>query len=133
MRKIDNAVRIPTSIDGRFFKYWFEFLTPLHRLNPSEINVIACFVKHRYELSKVVKDDKLLNDIIMNEENRKKVREECGLSKSHFSIIMTKLKKSKLIIDGKINPKFIPNISEDANSLSLLLFFDLNEPTRNNL
>jgi hypothetical protein len=131
--KIDNAVRIPTSINGSFFRYWFEFLQPLHKLRPSEIKVIACFVKHRYELSKSISDKKLLDEITMGEDTKKKVINECGITKSHFNIIMTKLKKSKLVIDGKINPKFIPNISEDGNSLSLLLFFDLNEVTRNSL
>lgn len=133
MKKIDNAVRIPTSINGKLFKYWFEFLAPLHRLSNREMDVIACLTKHRYELSKAIKDAKVLDEVAFSEETKKKVRDECHVTQAHFNAIITKLKKNRVIIDGKINPKFIPNISEDGNSLSLLLFFDLNEPTRNNL
>ena len=30
--KIKSVIRIPTSLDGEFFRYWFEFLEPLHKL-----------------------------------------------------------------------------------------------------
>lgn len=61
----------------------------------------------------------------MGEDTRKKVREECNMSLPHFQVIMGKLRKRKVIIDGKINPKFIPNINEDSNMLQLLLLFEL--------
>ena len=82
MKKANNIVRIPTSLNGKFFRYWFEFLEPFHKLTDREIDVITSFVKQRYELSKV-------------------------------------------IIDGKINPRFIPNIDEETGTFQLLLLFEL--------
>jgi hypothetical protein len=38
---------------------------------------------------------------------------------------MGKLRKNKVIVDGKINPKFIPNIDEETGVFQLLLFFEL--------
>lgn len=124
-KKANNVIRIPTSLNGKFFKFWFEFLKPFHKLTEREIDIIAGFVKQRYELSKVIKDEGILNSVVMSEETKKKVREECGVTLSHFQVIMGKLRKSKVIIDNKINPRFIPNIVEDEDSFQLLLFFDL--------
>jgi hypothetical protein len=38
---------------------------------------------------------------------------------------MGKLRKNKVIVDGKINPKFIPRLEEDGDNFKLLLLFDL--------
>lgn len=125
MGKINNVITIPTSTEGKFFRYWFEFLKPFHKLTDREIDVIASFVKQRYELSKVIKDPELLDKVTMSEDTKRKVREDCEISQAHFQVIMTKLKKSKVIDNGKINPKFIPRIDEDAKNFQLLLSFDL--------
>ena len=121
----NNIIRIPTSLNGKFFRYWFMFLEPFHHLTEREIDVITSFVKQRFELSKVIKDDNILDKVTMSEDTKKKVREECNITLPHFQVIMGKLRKSKVLIDNKINPRFIPNISEDADSFQLLLLFDL--------
>ena len=123
--KIRNVVRIPTSLDGKFFRYWFEFLEPLHKLTGREIDVIASFVKQRYELSKVIRDSGILDKVTMSEDTKKKVREECNITLPHFQVILGKLRKNKVIVDGKINPKFIPNINADNDAFQLLLLFEL--------
>jgi len=124
-KKANNIVRIPTSLNGKFFRYWFEFLKPFHKLTERDIDVITCFVKHRYELSKVIKDDDILDKVTMSEDTKKKVREECNVKLPHFQVIMGKLRKSKVILDNKINPKFIPNIDEETGNFKLLLLFEL--------
>lgn len=125
--KPDSSLRIPTSLDGRFFKYWFEFLKPFHNLTNREIDVIACFVKHRYNLSKVISDPEILDRESMSEVTKRRVREECNISLSHFQVIMGNLRKSKVIENGRINPRFIPNIVEDKNNFTLLLLFEFQE------
>lgn len=123
--KINNIVRIPTSLDSKFFKYWFLFLKPFHNLTDREIDVITSFVKQRYELSKVIKDNNILDKVVMSEDTKRKVREECGITLPHFQVIMGKLRKNNIIIDGRINPRFIPNVDENSDSFQLLLLFDL--------
>lgn len=125
MGKINNVITIPTSTNGKFFRFWFEFLRPFHKLTDREIDVISSFVKQRYELSKVIKDPEILDRVSMGEETKRKVREECNITQAHFQVIMTKLKKSKVIENGKINPKFIPRLHEDDKSFQLLLSFEL--------
>lgn len=124
MEKPNNIVKIPTSIKD-FFRYWFMFLEPFHNLTNRELDVITAIVRNRYKLSKVVKDNILLDKIALNEESKQKIREECGLSYQHFQIIMTKLRKRGIIShDNKINPKFIPNVTSE-DSFSLLLYFTI--------
>lgn len=125
MGKINNVITIPASKEGSFFRYWFEFLRPFHKLTDREMDVIASFVKHRFELSKLVNDQELLNKLTMGEDVKKKVREDCNISQAHFQVIMTKLKKSKVIENGRINPRFIPNLEQDGNNFQLLLSFEL--------
>lgn len=125
MNKADNVIRIPTSLNGNFFKYWFMFLRPFHKLTDREIDIIASFAKQRYELSKVIKDNDILDKVTMSEDTKKKVREECNISLPHFQVIMGKLRKNKVIVDNRINPKFIPNISEGTGTCQLLLLFEL--------
>ena len=44
---------------------------------------------------------------------------------------MSKLKKSKVIVNNKINPKFIPNFKPGVNTFQLLFYFRLEEPKSN--
>ena len=127
MKKPNNIVRVPCSLSGSFFRYWFKFLEPFHKLTDREIDVITSFVKQRYELSKVIKDTEILDKVTMSEDTKKKVREECNITLPHFQVIMSKLRKNKVIIDGKINPRFIPNFNEETGTFQLLLLFELNE------
>lgn len=123
---VDSVVRIPASLNGSFFRFWFEFLAPIHKLTERETDVITSFVKQRYELSKVIKDEGILDKVVMSEDTKRKVREECNITVPHFQVIMGKLRKNKLIVDGKINKRFIPQIPEDAKEFKLLLYFDMN-------
>lgn len=124
MGKINNVVRIPTSLGTSFFRYWFEFLRPFHNLTDREMQIASSLLKKRYELSKVIHDDTILDRVVMSEDTNRAIREECNVSLSHFQVIMGKLRKNKVIIDGRINPRFIPNISEEQGSFRLLLNFD---------
>lgn len=123
-KQVDSIVRIPCKVDGKFFRYWFKFLTPFHNLTEREMDVITSFVKQRYELSKVIKDNEILDKVTMSEDTKKKVREECDISLPHFQVIMGKLRKNKVIIDGKINPRYIPSVDEKNGSFKMMLLFD---------
>lgn len=123
-KQVDSIVRIPCKVDGKFFRYWFEFLIPFHNLTEREMDVITSFVKQRYELSKVIKDNEILDKVTMSEDTKKKVREECDISLPHFQVIMGKLRKNKVIIDGKINPRYIPSVDEENGSFKMMLLFD---------
>ena len=125
MKKPNNIIRMPCSLDKSFFRLWLKFLEPFHKLTDREIDVITSFIKQRYELSKVINDNNILDKVTMSEDTKKKVRDECNITLPHFQVIMGKLRKNKVIVDGKINPKFIPNINEETDTFQLLLLFEL--------
>lgn len=122
--KPNNVIGIPTTID-KLFRYWVEFLKPLHHLTDREMDVIIMFLKKRYELSKSIIDQATLNRFLMSEEIKAEIRDACGVSPAHFQVIMGKLRKNKVIIDGNIFPKFIPNIKETDDAFQLLLYFPI--------
>ena len=121
---VNNVIRIPTD-KKKFFRFWYEFLKPFHKLTDREIDVITSFTYERFLLSKVILDPDVLDKVVMSEDTKKKVREESNITLAHFQVIMGKLRKNRVIINNKINPKFIPNITEDDNSFKLMLLFDI--------
>lgn len=121
---VDNVVRIPCKLDYSFFKMWFMFLQPFHHLTEREMEVATSFVKQRYELSKVVSDNGILDRLVMSEDTKRKVRDECNITLPHFQVIMGKLRKNNIIVDGKLNPRYIPRVIEENGSFKLMLLFD---------
>lgn len=121
---VDNVVRIPCKLDYSFFKMWFMFLQPFHHLTEREMEVATSFVKQRYELSKVVSDNDILDRLVMSEDTKRKVREECNITLPHFQVIIGKLRKNSIIVDGKLNPRYIPRVIEENGSFKLMLLFD---------
>ncbi len=124
--KVSNVISLSQlPLGDEFFKRWFVFLKPLHHLSDREMDVMSSFTKHRYLLSQVIKDNNLLDTVLMSEETKRKVRADCNITLAHFQVIMGKLRKNKAIIDNKINPKLIPNIEENSKSLQLLVVFNI--------
>lgn len=125
--KVDNIIRIPTSVNTKFFRYWMEFLQPFHKLSSKESDVAALFLKHRYLLSKAINDNGILDidKLLMSEDTKRKIREEINITPAHFQVIMSKLRKGNFIQENRVNPKFIPNVDESSGYFKLLLLFDL--------
>lgn len=126
MSKVNSAIRVPCKLEGNFFNYWLTFLTPIHKLTPSVINIAAEILKHRYILSKDITNDTILdNYLLSNEEIRNDIITTCGISLSNYHVGIGKLKKAGFFINNKVNPKFIPKLDKDSNQYNFLLIFDL--------
>lgn len=126
LKKANNVIRIPTSLKGNFFRVWVEFLTPLHGLTNREKDVLASFLKIRFELSKSVLDNNLLDKVLMSDDVKSKIREDCNVSSAFFQVILGKLRKIGVIENDRINPKFIPkNMKDSDETFYFLLYFDL--------
>ena len=124
--KVNNVVRIPVTFDEQFCKRWFQFLTPFHTLTKKEEDVMAWILFERYRLSKVISNNALIDKVLFSTDGKKKLREECHLSLPHFQVIMSHLRSKGLIIENRVNPKFIPNIT-DSENFKLLLLFEFHE------
>jgi hypothetical protein len=122
--KPNNIITIPIAKDYDFFHWWCVFLRPVINLTNREIDVIASFLKQRWELSKSISDQAILDEMVMSDATKRKVMDECGISLQHFYVVMSNLRKSKIIEKGKINPRLIPNIRQDSdNYFQLMILF----------
>lgn len=125
-RSIDSGIRIPCKNAIDFYEKWFQMLKPVHKLLNTEIRVLSTFCKFREEYGRKISDQKLLDEWLFSAETKAKIREDCGMTTSSFQVSMCKLRKAKVIVDGKINPKLIPNLKKGSKGYSLLLWFDYN-------
>ena len=128
--KPNNIVTVPTSLDTDFFKWWCTFLRPFINLTNREVDVVASFLRQRWELSKSISDPALLDTMVMDESTKYKVIEECNITQQHLYVVMSNLRKHQIIINNVINPRLIPNIRQDDNgTFQLLILFKDTKPT----
>lgn len=124
---LNNIITVKSDKSIRFFRLWLEFLSPLHDLSAKEKDLAAIFLKYRFELSKSISDNKLLNQVSVNEDTKRAIRDESGVKVSFFKVLQSHLKKKGFLTENGINPTYIPNISKEDKDFKLLFYFDLND------
>lgn len=124
IRLPNNTIKVLFTPGLEFFKRWCIFLRPIINLTNREIDVIASFLNQRWELSKNINDEAILDTMVMSETTKNKVIKECNITQQHFYVVMSNLRKNKVILDNKINSRLIPNMRKDDNGcFQLLIFF----------
>ena len=118
-----TVVGITTPFDLSFFKHWVAFLSPLHKLNRRDADVTASLLYKRHQLSKVILNDEVLDAVLLSSEQKKLTRLEFGLSPENFQVVMAKLRKKNVIVNGRINKRFVPMISDETEDYKLLIHF----------
>ena len=130
MESVTNLIRIKSnpklrmSPDGDFFRAWVEFLKPIHNLSKKEMDVLAVFLKKRWELGKVITDQDTLNKVLMSRETRSEIRSICGLSVKHLQVIICKFKKNGVVKDNRIYLNLIPSITNEGVGLMVYFSFE---------
>lgn len=124
--KPNNAFTVPVANILDFFKWWCVFLRPFIPLTERETDVVASLLRQRWELSKIIKDPSILDTMTMSGNTLDKVVKECKITKSHFYVVMSSLKK-KGVINGHINPRLIPNLKEEGVFKLTILFKENNQ------
>lgn len=128
MESVTNLISINSNSslnmtpDGDFFRVWVEFLKPIHNLTNKEMDVLAAFLKKRYELGKVITDTEVLDNVLMGEGTKKQIREECKITPKHFQVIMCKFRKKGVIKNNRIFLNLIPTISKEG--VGLMVYFN---------
>ena len=123
----NNVIRIPSNLKTNFFRYWVEFLTPIHHLNNKEKDVLAILIKNKFELSQRTNDAEIINKMLFDRDLANENAKQIGMSKVFYKAVISSL-RSKGIIENKteINKKLLPKaLNPDDNSCKLLLYFDL--------
>lgn len=125
MPEVKKVIPIPSS--GKFFRIWVEVLKPIHKLTDRESDVLAAFLKKRFELQQTAKDPDMIDSYLMSAKIKKEIRESTLVSPVYFQMIFGKLRRNNIIIDDekgrRINPWFIPRLSKDDKDFCLAFIF----------
>lgn len=124
LHKPNNVVVVPVDGSLSFFKWWCVFQRPIINLTDREIDVVSELLRQRWELSKVISDPAVLDTMVMSDNTKRKVMESCGITQQHLYVILSNLRKSKVIVNNTINPRLVPNMRQDDNGcFQLLILF----------
>lgn len=125
MKKPNNVVAITTTLSN-FFIHWLNFLSPFHHMTVKQTEVAAAFIELRYELSKSISDNAILDEVLFNDKSKAKIKQKCNIKKDHFNVVLGELRKKGVLIGNTVNPKYIPKIKDEEN-FQLLLYFQIND------
>lgn len=128
LKEPSDIARIPTSLtstSNNFFRLWLEFMRPLHNLSAKESDVLSFYLSKRFELSRSITDEELLNSVLFSMEVRKELKETLNMSTSHVHVVLSKLKKVGILTKKGINRKYIPKVKLDRDNYMLIFLFEL--------
>ena len=126
MTQNTDIVSISTNLKTsglNFFKLWLEFLKPLHRLPGRELAVLAALLQRRFELSRTITDDDILDKVLFTDEIKKGIVANLGISPGNFQSVLTNLRKAGVITNNTISKRYIPSLEYEGDSYKLLLNF----------
>ena len=127
-RIADSVISVTTSMDISLFRSWLDFTAPLHNLTNKERAVMAAYLKEHFDLSKVITNDAILAQVLSSTTTKQKIMSACHLTSNNLQVTLHKFKEHNLMIDGRINPKLIPPITqeiEDSGELRLMIRFSI--------
>lgn len=111
-----------------FYRAWIEFLGPYHKLQNKTREVAARILLQYFKLKENIDDPYVLNEVLWSRTSRKDMCDSLGMTQNSFQMALAKLKKGKVLLeDNRINPVFIPPISQDMKHFMLCIVFDMTE------
>ena len=119
--KPNNVIYLKCS-GTSFYRMWIEFLAPFHKLTAREREVAARIIAQYFKLKESVPDPEMLKEVMWSHTSRKDMRESLGMTQAHFQMILAKLRTSGVLVDGDINPKYIPHVDENPRFMLGVVF-----------
>ena len=110
--KPNNVIYLKCNEES-FYRLWIEILTPWHKLSSRERDVAARVIAQHFKLQERVKDPVLLKEILWSQASKKNMRESLKMTQAHFHMVLAKLRQVGVIVDGDINPRYIPHKLDD--------------------
>lgn len=126
--KPNNMLNVVYSSSKDFYKWWCTFVCPFVHLTPREIDLVASLLKERAALLNRVKDPEIADTLLMSDDVRSHVLEECNITLQYYYVLKKSLMDKRILLDSGINPQLIPNVREgdNGNFQLLVLFRDKN-------
>lgn len=111
-------------IKNFFFRY-IEFLYPFHKLRKQEQTLVSLLLYHHYNLKKEITNEKILWKEVFDYDTKILIAEEMQIGSQALENLLTKLRKSNVIIDKKISNLYIPIISEKSKKFIMKFNFNI--------
>ena len=119
--KPNNVIYLKCT-DDSFYRMWIEFLSPFHKLTSREKDVAARIIAQYFKLKGSIPDPVVLKEVMWSNTSKKDMRESLNMSPAHFQMILAKLRTSGVLVNGDINPKYIPHINPDPRFMLSIVF-----------
>lgn len=124
--KPNNVIVLKCTHDS-FYRAWVEFLTPYHKLTARERDVAARILAQYFKLKDNVPDPEVLRDVLWSRKSRKDMMDSLKMSQAHFQMVLAKLRQAEFLIDGDVNPRYIPHKTDDPRFM-LQIVYDWSSP-----
>lgn len=119
-----------------FYKNWIDILTPIHKLTSKNKQILLAFLMLRYELAQSINNEVLLDEVLMNEDSKAKIKERCNLQGNYLQVAMFTLAQQNVLIKTlsndnrkkykyKINPRILPDMRYTDTGVILQFNFEL--------
>ena len=123
---INSKLEVKNTLEA--FKTWLLVTEPLHKLSKIEQSFLALLLYKRYELSNKVNDEEILFELILSNSNKKLYKEILGFKENtRIPNLISSLRKKKVLIGNKINPAYIPNVTNGFNSFVVRFLVKIND------
>jgi len=106
------SVEIKSSTPKERVTKYLNTIYKFHKLTDTEITIVVEFILSYYEIADTFKKGTntrvLINKLLFDTDNRKKLQETLGLKEEVFNNYMSKFRKKGVLVDDMLNPNFIP-------------------------
>ena len=111
-----------------FYRCWMEFLTPFHKLTSREKDLAARIIAQYFTLKESIPDPEVLREVLWSTRSRKDMRTSLGMTQAHFQMTLAKLREAEVVVNGDLNPRYIPHKTANDSKFILQVVFDWSTP-----
>ena len=123
MKQNTKQANINIQLKDLFIK-WLEITSSFHHLTKQEMRILSLLLYYHYQYRHEITNQKVLWKLVFDYDTKKSILKEVGITDAVYRNILTKLRKSKIIINNRIVDTFIPQL--ELNSKQFRIIFNFN-------
>jgi hypothetical protein len=108
-----------------FFRQWILFTKPFHKLNNQQQEVLSLLLYYHYQLKHEITNNKILWKEVFDYDTKVKIYTELNIQPSALENLLSQLRKRKIIVENKISPVYIPDISKNSKVFTIKFNFNI--------
>lgn len=126
MSKIKNIKQANINIHLKdFFIKWLDITSAFHNLTTQQKQVLGLLLYYHYKFKLDITNTKILWKLVFDYDTKYKIREELNIKDAVLQNILSKLRKSNIIINNVITPAFIPDLEKGSKIFKVIFNFNI--------